>query len=83
MSRDLVDELNRAMPAFAHVKGSGGKVGFGNLMQQIITNQNAILAKLDTIGGAADVAAINAAAGTTNVATSAIPDLVTQGKTSA
>ena len=83
MSRDLVHELNHAMPAFAHVSGSGGKVGFGNLLQQIITNQNAILAKLDAIGGAADVAAINAAAGTTSVATLAIPDLVTQGKTSA
>lgn len=83
MSRNLVDELNRAMPVFAHVKGGGNAVGFGNLMQSLITNQNAILAKLDVIGGAADVAAINAAAGTTNAATMAIPDLVVQGKTAA
>lgn len=83
MSRNLIHELNHSMPVFFNVKDNAGKLGFGNLLQNIIVNQNAILAKLDGIGAAANIAAVNAAAGTTNVATLAIPDLVAQGLTAA
>ena len=76
MSRDLVHELDHAMPAAAHA-------ALGTTLQALILGHNAILAKLDVIGNAATttVAAINAAAGTTNVATYAVTDLVTAGKT--
>lgn len=72
MARDLVRELDRSMPAAKHA-------GLGTLLQRLITNQNAILAKLDGIGAAANIAAVNTAAGTTNVATFGTTDLVTLG----
>lgn len=59
---NLKNDLDRMNPAAANIK-------LGTMLETIITNQNAILAKLDAIGAAADVAAINTAAGTTNVAT--------------
>jgi hypothetical protein len=67
MARDLIHELDHSLPAAFHVK-------LGALLQQIITNQNAILAKLDA--GGATVAAL----GTNNVATLSITDLVTLGQ---
>lgn len=65
---NLRNDLNRMNPVASNVK-------LGDLLEQIasnqnalITNQNAILAKLDAIGGAgASSAAIATAAGTTNV----------------
>lgn len=76
MSRDLVKELDHSMPAAAHAL-------LGTNLQALIVGQNAILAKLDAIGNNATntVGLINAAAGTTNVATYGITDLVTLGKT--
>lgn len=61
---NLKEDLNRGLgPAAANIK-------LGDLLESVISNQNAILAKLDAIGAAsANVAAINTAAGTTNVAT--------------
>lgn len=44
----------------------------GDMLENIIKNQNAILAKLDAIGAAATVGAINTAAGTTNVSSMAL-----------
>jgi hypothetical protein len=69
MSRNLVDELNRSMPATAHS-------GLGTLLQDLITKHNAVLAKMD-----AAAAATVAALGTNNVATLTVTDLVTLGKT--
>ena len=64
--RNIKDELNRMAPATSHAK-------LGNMLESIISNQNAILAKLDAIGGAgASSAAIAAAAGTGNVAAMAL-----------
>jgi hypothetical protein len=74
MARDLIHELDHMEPAAFHVK-------LGVMLQKIITNQNTILAKLDGIGAAANIAAVNAAAGTTNVATLAQPDLIALGLT--
>jgi hypothetical protein len=74
MARDLIHELDHMEPAAFHVK-------LGVLLQQLITNQNSILAKLDGIGAAANIAAINAAAGTTNVTTLAVVDLIVRGLT--
>ena len=78
MARDLIHELDHSMPAAAHAQ-------LGTILQALIVGHNAILAKLDVIGNAATttVAAINAAAGTTNVATYGITDLVTAGKAAA
>ena len=60
---NLKNDLNRMNPAAANIK-------LGTMLETIITNQNAILAKLDAIGAAgASSAAIATAAGTTNVAT--------------
>lgn len=57
-------DLNRGLgPAAANA-------ALGDMLESIISNQNAILAKLDAIGAAgASSAAIATAAGTTNVAT--------------
>lgn len=74
MARDLIHELDHSMPAAAHAQ-------LGTILQALIFGHNAILAKLDGIGAAADVAGVNAAAGTTNVATYKITDLITAGKT--
>lgn len=62
---NLKNDLNKSTPAAYNAK-------LGDMLESIISNQNAILAKLDAIGAGADVAAINAAAGTTNVATRAL-----------
>lgn len=43
---NLVDELNRCMPAAAHAK-------LGDLLAEIITKHNALLAKLDADTGVA------------------------------
>jgi len=60
---NLKNDLNRTTPAASNAK-------LGDMLESIITNQNAILAKLDAIGAAGvSSAAIAAAAGTTNVAT--------------
>ena len=61
---NLKNDLNRGLgPAAANAK-------LGDMLESIISNQNAILAKLDAIGAAgASSAAIATAAGTTNVAT--------------
>ena len=65
-SGNLKTDLNRMSPAAYNIK-------LGDMLEQIISNQNAILAKLDAIGGAsASAAAIATAAGTTNVATLAM-----------
>lgn len=62
-SGNLKADLNRMSPTASNVK-------LGDMLESIISNQNAILAKLDAIGAAsASVAAINTAAGTTNAAT--------------
>ena len=62
-SGNLKNDLNKMNPAAGNAK-------LGDMLETIITNQNAILAKLDAIGGAsASAAAIATAAGTTNVAT--------------
>lgn len=74
MARDLIHELDHMEPAANHVK-------LGVLLQRLITNQNTILAKMDAIGAAASIGAINTAAGTTNVSTLAQPDLITMGLT--
>lgn len=74
MSRDLVHEIDHMAPAADHAK-------LGVTVQGLSAAVNAILAKLDGIGVAANIAAVNAAAGTTNVATLAVTDLVTRGKT--
>lgn len=78
MSRDLVKELDHSMPAAAHAL-------LGTNLQALIVGHNAMLAKLDALGNVANnsVALLNAAAGTTNVATYGITDLVTLGKTAA
>lgn len=66
---NLKDELNRMNPASGHAK-------LGNLLDEIITKHNAVLAKLDAIGAAgASSSAIATAAGTTNVATLSITAL--------
>lgn len=64
---NLKTDLNRGLgPAAANAK-------LGDMLESIISNQNAILAKLDAIGAAsASVAAINTAAGTTNVSSMAL-----------
>lgn len=62
---NLKNDLNRMNTVAANSK-------LGDMLESIISNQNAILAKLDAIGAAADVAAINTAAGTTNVSTMAL-----------
>jgi len=63
---NLKNDLNRMAPTAANAK-------LGDMLESVISNQNAILAKLDAIGAAsASVAAINTAAGTTNVATMAL-----------
>lgn len=56
LGRNVKDELNRASPAANHAK-------LGDMLEGIINNQNAILAKLDAIGtsGAAAAGANNAA----------------------
>lgn len=61
---NLKNDLNRGLgPAAYNAK-------LGDMLESIISNQNAIMAKLDAIGGAgASSAAIATAAGTTNVAT--------------
>jgi len=64
-SGNLKRDLNKMNPAAYNAK-------LGDMLESIISNQNAILAKLDVIGAAADVAAINAAAGITNVSTMAL-----------
>ena len=76
MARDLIHELDASMPASTHAK-------LGTTLQALIVGHNAILAKLDALGNVANnsVALLNAAAGTTNVATYKIPDLVTAGAT--
>lgn len=78
MSRDLIHELDQSMPAAKHAQ-------LGTTLQALILGHNAMLAKLDAIGNVANntVALVNAAAGTTNVATYGITDLVTAGKTAA
>ena len=45
--RNLKDELNRSMPAAAHAK-------LGDLLDDIITKHNALLAKLDADVGVTD-----------------------------
>lgn len=66
LGRNVKDELNRMAPATSHAK-------LGDMLEKIISNQNAILAKLDAIGGAgASSAAIAAAAGTNNAVTMAL-----------
>ena len=63
---NLKNDLNRMTPAAANAM-------LGDMLENIIKNQNAILAKLDAIGAAsASVAAINTAAGTNNVSTMAL-----------
>lgn len=62
---NLKNDLNRMNTVASNSK-------LGDMLESIISNQNAILAKLDAIGAAADVAAINTAAGTTNVSTMAL-----------
>lgn len=62
---NLKNDLNRMNTVASNSK-------LGNMLESIISNQNSILAKLDAIGAAADVAAINTAAGTTNVSTMAL-----------
>ena len=63
---NLKNDLNRMNPAAGNAK-------LGDMLESIISNQNAILAKLDAIGAAsASVAAINTAAGTNNVSTMAL-----------
>lgn len=62
---NLKNDLNKMNPPASNAK-------LGDMLESIISNQNAILAKLDAIGAAADVAAINTAAGTTNVSTMAL-----------
>lgn len=63
---NLKNDLNRMNPAAANIL-------LGDMLETMIKNQNAILAKLDAIGGAgASSAAIATAAGTTNVATMAM-----------
>lgn len=57
-ARNLQDELNRCMPAAAHAK-------LGDLLNELITKHNALLAKLDADTG---VASTNYAA-TVGVAT--------------
>lgn len=76
MARDLVHELDHSMPAAFHAK-------LGVTLQALILGHNAILAKLDALGNVANnsVALLNAAAGTNNVATYQIVDLVTAGAT--
>lgn len=76
MSRDLVKELDHSMPAATHAL-------LGTNLQALIVGHNAILAKLDALGNVANnsVALLNAAAGTNNVATYKITDLVTAGAT--
>lgn len=60
---NLKNDLNRMNPPATNAK-------LGDMLESIITNQNAILAKLDAIGAAgASSAAIATAAGITNVAT--------------
>lgn len=44
---NLVDELNRCMPAAAHSK-------LGSLLEEIITKHNALVAKLDADAGVTD-----------------------------
>jgi hypothetical protein len=76
MSRDLIHELDHSMPAATHA-------ALGTKFQALIVGLNAVLAKLDALGNVANnsVALLNAAAGTTNVATYQITDLVTAGAT--
>lgn len=64
---NLKTDLNRGLgPAAANA-------ALGDMLESIISNQNAILAKLDAIGAAgASSAAIATAAGTTNVTTRAM-----------
>lgn len=69
MARDLVNELDRSMPAAQHAK-------LGTTLQTLIANFNAVLVKMD-----AAAAATVAALGTNNVATLTVTDLVTAGKT--
>lgn len=44
---NLIDELNRCMPAAAHAK-------LGDLLQEMITKHNALAAKLDADAGVTD-----------------------------
>lgn len=76
MARNLIDDLNRSMPVAADLQ-------LGQLLQDLITAHNAVLAKLDALGNVANnsVALLNAAAGTNNVATLTVVDLVTRGRT--
>lgn len=69
MARNLIDDLNRSMPVAADIP-------LGQLLQDLITAHNAVLAKLD-----AAAAATVAALGTNNVATLSVPDMITRGKT--
>lgn len=63
---NLKNDLDKMNPPAANAK-------LGSMLESIINNQNAILAKLDAIGAAtASASAINTAAGTTNVATLAL-----------
>lgn len=63
---NLKNDLNR-------MNTPASNAGLGDMLENIIKNQNAILAKLDAIGAAsASVAAINTAAGTNNVSTMAL-----------
>jgi len=65
-SGNLKNDLNRMNPAAGNAK-------LGDMLENVISNQNAILAKLDAIGAAgASSAAIATAAGTTNVASLAL-----------
>jgi len=61
---NLKNDLNRGLgPAASNIQ-------LGSLLETLISNQNAILAKLDAIGGAgASSAAIATAAGITNAST--------------
>ena len=60
---NLKNDLNKMNPPASNAK-------LGDMLESIITNQNAIWAKLDAIGAAgASSSAIATAAGTTNVAT--------------
>lgn len=63
---NLKSDLNRMNPTASNAK-------LGDMLEAIVSNQNAIMAKLDAIGAAgASSAAIATAAGTTNVATRAL-----------
>jgi hypothetical protein len=74
MARDLVNELDRSMPAAAHAK-------LGTTLQAVISNFNAVLTKLDSAGAATTATGLAAQLGTNNVATLKVTDLATLGAT--